>query len=64
MGVGPKLPEQGVEMKIVEFLKYHESAPSLAVCETSERPRGYKTFFMHNSVEYELLNAHKYKNIK
>ena len=51
-------------MKIVEFLKCHESAPSLAVCETSERPRGYKTFFMHNSVEYELLNAHKYKNIK
>ena len=27
------------------------------------RPRGYKTFFMLNSVERELLNAHKYKNI-
>ena len=27
-------------------------------------PRGYKTFFMHNSVEHEILNAHKYKNIK
>ena len=27
--------------------------------------RGYKTFFMLNSVEYEILNAHKYKkNIK
>ena len=26
-------------------------------------PRGYKTFFMLNSVEYEILNAHKYKNI-
>ena len=24
-------------------------------------PRGYKTFLMHNSVEHELLNAHKYK---
>ena len=26
--------------------------------------RGYKTFFMLNSVEREILNAHKYKNIK
>ena len=26
--------------------------------------QGYKTFFMLNSVEYEILNAHKYKNIK
>ena len=28
------------------------------------RPRGYKTFFMLNSVEHEILNAHKYKSIK
>ena len=28
------------------------------------RYRGYKTFFMLNSVEHENLNAHKYKNIK
>ena len=28
------------------------------------RPRGYKTFFMLNSVEHEILNAHKCKNIK
>ena len=28
------------------------------------RARGYKTFFMLNSVEHEILNAHKYKNIK
>ena len=27
-------------------------------------PRGYKTFFMLNSVEHEILNAHKYKTIK
>ena len=26
-------------------------------------PRGYKTFFMLNSIEHENLNAHKYKNI-
>ena len=24
-------------------------------------PRGYKTFYMLNSVEHEILNAHKYK---
>ena len=28
------------------------------------RPRGYKTFFMLNPVEHEILKAHKYKNIK
>ena len=28
------------------------------------RPRGYKTFFVLNSVEHGILNAHKYKNIK
>ena len=27
-------------------------------------PHGYKTFSMLNSVEYEILNAHKYKNIE
>ena len=30
----------------------------------SARPRGYKTFFMLNSIEHETLNAHKYKNVK
>ena len=28
------------------------------------RARGYKTFAMLNSVEHEILNGHKYKNIK
>ena len=32
--------------------------------ETPPRARGYKTFFMLNSVEHEILNATKYKNIK
>ena len=27
-------------------------------------PRGYKTFFMLNSTEHDILNAHKYTNIK
>ena len=26
-------------------------------------PRGYKTFFMLNSVEHGISNAHRYKNI-
>ena len=26
--------------------------------------RGYKTFFMLNSTEHEILNAHKYENMK
>ena len=26
--------------------------------------RGYKTFFVLNSIEHEISNAHKYKNIK
>ena len=30
----------------------------------SIRPREYKTFFMLNSVEHEILNAHMYKNSK
>ena len=28
------------------------------------RTRGYKTFFMINSIEHEILIVHKYKNIK
>ena len=28
------------------------------------RARGYKTFSMLNSVEHEILKAHKYENIK
>ena len=28
------------------------------------RPRDYKTFFMLKSTEHEILNAHKYENIK
>ena len=31
---------------------------------TKTRPRGYKTFFILNSAEHEILDTHKYKNIK
>ena len=30
----------------------------------NSRARGYKTCFMLSSVEHEILNAHKCKNIK
>ena len=30
-------------------------------CDQETRPGGYKTFFMLNWVEHEILNAHKYK---
>ena len=33
-------------------------------CLSKYRARGYKTFFMLNSVEHEILNADKLKNIK
>ena len=33
-------------------------------CKFVTRPRGYKIFSMLNSVENEILNAHKYKNIQ
>ena len=36
---------------------------TLRPVQTNIRPRGYKTFFMLSSVEHEILNAHKYKNI-
>ena len=31
---------------------------------TKNWPQGYKTFFMLSSTKHEILNAHKYKNIK
>ena len=34
------------------------------VTEYTARPRGYKTFFMLNSADHEILNAYKYKNIE
>ena len=36
----------------------------LAVFMMPNRPRGYKTFFVLNSVEHEILNTHKYEHIK
>ena len=42
---------------VVCFIKLHEFPVEV-------RLLGYKTFFMLNSVEHEILNAHKYKNIK
>ena len=46
-----------------EFTPVYVSLLSPSYCGTSW-PRGYKTFFMLNSVEHEILNSHRYKNIK
>ena len=41
---------------------------SVFLCHVTDQhqnsPRGYRTFFVLNSVEHEILNTHKYKNIK
>ena len=39
-------------------------AKLIAFPESRDWPRGYKNFFMLNSVEHEILNTHKYKDIK
>ena len=36
----------------------------LILCCIQIWPRGYKTFFILNSVEHEILNAYKYENMK
>ena len=43
------------------FLTYSCSVKNLFYSQT--RSHGYKTFFVLNSIEHEILNAHKYKNI-
>ena len=49
-------------MDDLQFYLVLKRSPPLAGLEP--RAGGYKTFFMLNSVEHEILNAHKYKNIK
>ena len=62
-----EVPRFGIENKEVYFMisrpKYFDRNAEQTVL-TLIRPRGYKTFFVLNSVEHEILNAHKYKNIK
>ena len=60
----------------LHFISIFSDPESLVAIETEDnvyanatisvkaRPRGYKTFFVLNSVEHEILNAHKYKDIK
>ena len=54
--IHPNIPVFKIMMKLKQEL------PNLFYYKT--RPRGYKTFFVLNSVEHEILNAYKYKNIK
>ena len=54
---------------LVHFLQSHLQKftilPQSEYCNQHiTRPQGYKTFFMLNSAEREILNTHKYENIK
>ena len=46
------------------FAFFKKSVYNLFCLKSFNWPRGYKTFFVLNSVEHEILNAHKYKTIK
>ena len=49
----------------IDERKNVQTIPTRSYCKRNRsRPRGYKTFIVLNSVEHEILNAHKYKNIK
>ena len=41
--------------------KSYSAELSMIFYNLETRPRGYKTFFMLNSIEHEILTAHKYK---
>ena len=46
-------------------LRYYKLAFNVSCsCVITTRSRGYKTVFMLNSAEHEILNAHKCENIK
>ena len=47
-----------------EFPVFETYRASTDVIKSEIRPRGYKTFFVLDSVKREISNAHKYKNIK
>ena len=49
---------------ILQALKFNPCSPPVFHTRVVNWPRGYKTFFVLNSVEHEILNAHKCKNIK
>ena len=49
---------------ITNNVGYCQTASKELTIQTQTWSRGYKTFFMLNSVEHKILNAHKYKNIK
>ena len=58
----PRSSVQTLEKIITKYILQGYMAAVLFL--TNARPRGYKTFFVLNSVEHGILNAHKYKNIK
>ena len=63
---GSEVSEKSIFAALSQYWEeqFHVDMDSLNVSTESFRTRGYKTFFMLNSAEHEILNAYKYKNIK
>ena len=54
----------GHQTQLYPTISIAPSTSEVLVSWLSVWPRSYKTFFMLNWVEYEILNVHKYKNIQ
>ena len=58
-------PQIGMTVIYIDMFRFLiRKRKRINIIPVNTRPPGYKTFFVLNSVEHEILNAHKYKNIK
>ena len=58
-----KTPQMVMVIIIKHFLRLLKQYPQ-QIRGNESMSRGYKNFFVFNSAEHEILNAHKYKTIK
>ena len=63
-GAGKKEKPARKARQVAEEARMQIHSETQRMIRGETRPRGYKTFFMLNSVEHEILNVHKYKNIE
>ena len=59
-----KTDVQRITVKLLDEVSLSSNSVLVLKIRRVNRPRGYKTFFMLNSIEHEILNSHKYKDIK
>ena len=52
-----------IQLPLIRLSMINVLSSHLQLRNSHVRPRGYKTFFILNSVEHEIVNVHKYKNI-